>query len=136
MMTTLNRAIGCALLAACGAIASYASSANGQQLATGSYEGSIEIDGRPISQNPRPRMIYFGLAIKRVEGNSVAGTWSQSGGPCQGEHPVEGRFVSGRLFLKTRDSGSGACRIPPLQLTAGGDALEGAMGQREFRLRR
>lgn len=134
MTTALSRTVGCVLLAGCGVLASYATGGRAEQPVNGSYEGSIEMDGGPIAQNPRPRMIYFELAISRIDGGSVSGTWPQSGGPCQGTHPVEGRFVSGRLFLKTADSGS-ACRIPPLQLSASG-ALEGVVAQRELRLRR
>lgn len=136
MKPTMNATIRHAFVAWCalGALAPGAMAQ--QQLQAGTYEGSIEMDGGPISQNPRPRMMYVELAIKRVDGASVAGTWSQSSGPCQGEHAVEGRFASGRLFLKTADPGSGACRIPPLQLSAAGDALEGIIAQRELRLRR
>lgn len=134
MTTALSRAVRCVLLAGCGVLASYATGGQAEQLVNGSYEGSIEMDGGPIAQNPRPRMMYFELSIKRVDGGSVAGTWSASGGPCRGTHPVEGRFVSGRLFLKPADPGS-ACRIPPFQLSASG-ALEGTLAQRELRLRR
>lgn len=134
MTTALRRTVRCVLLAGCGVLASYATGGRAEQLENGSYEGSIELDGGPIAQNPRPRMIYIELAIKRIDGASVAGTWSQSGGPCQGTHAVEGRFASGRLFLKPVDSAS-ACRIPPLQLSASG-ALEGILAQRELRLRR
>lgn len=134
MTTSLSRIVRGLMLAGCGALASYTAYGQAEQLANGSYEGSIELDGGPIAQNPRPRMMYVELAIQRIDGASVAGTWSQSGGPCQGTHPVEGRLVSGRLFLKPADSGS-ACRIPPLQLSASG-ALEGTLAQRELRLRR
>jgi len=123
-----------ARLAAGCALAAFVPAAGAQSLQVGSYEGSIEIEG-VVRANPRPTVIYFDLIVRRIEGGNVTATWSQSGGQCPGEHPMEGRIDAGKLFLKATPPPAG-CMVPPVQLTVGATALEGTYGKRPIRLRR
>lgn len=125
-----------AFLAASCVLASFVPTAEAEPLASGRYEGSAEIAGGAVRANSRPRLTHFALTVQRVEGGNVAGTWSQSPGPCPGEQPVEGRLDEGRLILKPAASGSGACKLPPIRLTLRDGALEGTSGSYEIRLKR
>lgn len=136
MKNWIGRTVGSGLIAGCAVLVPYHSGVGAEPLVAGRYEGSAEVAGGPVSANPRSRMTHFALTIQRVEGEAVTGTWSQSSGPCEGTHPVAGRFATGRLFLKATDPASSACRIPPFQLSADGGTLESSAGPFEMRLRR
>jgi hypothetical protein len=129
-----GKSLRCVPLLACGLLAHFTPSVGAEQALTGLYKGTIEIDG-PIRANPRPTMIYFDLIILRVDGASITATWSQSGGQCPGDHPMEGRLNAGQLFLKMAHPRDG-CMVPPVQLTVSGSTLDGTYGKRPIRLRR